>query len=118
MGLEFGIQKRRKGKAYENMLWDTVALWCNCYDIKEIFSKTIEFNDTYTYPISIGAMQVLVNKLSDRLQEIDFNDMNGVNEYSTSKLLRAISDLSNIMHDAIEDYQNGIEYDYQVFDSF
>ena len=50
-------------------------------------------------------MQILVKKLSDELQQIDFNDMDAVNGYSVTKLLRAISDLSRIVRETIEDYQ-------------
>ena len=119
MGLDFGIQKRRKGEAYENLRWeDAHDSWCNCHEVKRIFKETIEFNDTGYYPITIGAMQILIKKLSDELQKVDFNKMDEVDEYSVNKLLCAIEDLSKIINDAIWDYQNGIEYEYRVFDSF
>ena len=119
MGLDFGIQKRRKGEVYENLCWeDAHDSWCNCHEVKRIFKKTIEFNDTGYYPISIGAMQILIKKLSDELQRVDFNKMDEVDEYSVNKLLCAIEDLSKIINDAIWDYQDGIEYEYRVFDSF
>lgn len=119
MGLDFGIQKRRKGKGYENLKFeDAHDSWRNCHEVKRIFSETIEFNNTYYYPISIGAMQILVKKLSDELQKVDFNDMEAVDEYSVNKLLCAIEDLTKIINDAIWDYQDGIEYEYRVYDSF
>ena len=119
LGLDFGIQKRRKGEAYENLRWeDAHDSWRNCHEVKRIFSETIEFNDEYYYPITIGAMQILIKKLSDELQKVDFNKMDEVDEYSVNKLLCAIEDLSKIINDAIWDYQNGIEYEYRVFDSF
>ena len=119
MGLDFGIQKRRKGEAYENLCWeDAHDSWRNCHEVKRIFSETIEFNDEYYYPITIGAMQILIKKLSDELQKVNFNKMDEVDEYSVNKLLCAIEDLSKIINDAIWDYQNGIEYEYRVFDSF
>ena len=119
MGLDFGIQKRRKGEAYENLRWeDAHDSWRNCYEVKRIFSETIEFNDEYCYPITIGAMQILIKKLSDELQKVNFNKMDEVDEYSVNKLLFAIEDLSKIISDAILDYQNGIDYEYRVFDSF
>lgn len=37
-------------------------------------------------------MQILVKKLSDELQKVDFNKMDEVNEYSVNKLLCAIED--------------------------
>ena len=52
------------------------------------------------------------------MQKVDFNKMDEVDEYSVNKLLCAIEDLSKIINDAIWDYQNGIEYEYRVFDSF
>ena len=119
MGLDFGIQKRRKGEAYENLRWeDAHDSWCNCHEVKRIFNETIEFNDTGYYPITIGAMQILIKKLSDELQKVNFNKMDEVDEYSVNKLLCAIEDLSKIINDAIWDYQDGIEYEYRVFDSF
>lgn len=119
MGLDFGIQKRRKGEAYENLHWeDAHDSWRNCNEVKDIFRETIEFNDTYHYPISIGAMQILVKKLSDELQKIDFNKMDEVDGYNVNKLLCAIEDLTKIINDAIWDYSQGIEYEYRVFDSF
>ena len=86
--------------------------------VKRIFSETIEFNDEYCYPITIGAMQILIKKLSDELQKVNFNKMDEVDEYSVNKLLCAIEDLSKIINNAIWDYQDGIEYEYRVFDSF
>ena len=119
MGLDFGIQKRRKGEKYAGLSWEDVHdSWCNCHEVKRIFKETIEFNDTGYYPITIGAMQILIKKLSDELQRVDFNKMDEVDEYSVNKLLCAIEDLSKIINDAIWDYQNGIEYEYRVFDSF
>ena len=119
MGLDFGIQKRRKGESYAGLSWEDIHdSWCNCHEVKRIFKETIEFNDTGYYPITIGAMQILIKKLSDELQKVDFNKMDEVDEYSVNKLLCAIEDLSKIINDAILDYQNGIEYEYRVFDSF
>ena len=119
MGLDFGIEKRRKGKNYTGLSWeDTHDSWCNCHEVKRIFKETIEFNDTGYYPIIIGAMQILIKKLYDELQKVDFNKMDEVDEYSINKLLCAIEDLSKIVNDAIWDYQEGIEYEYRVFDSF
>lgn len=62
--------------------------------------------------------QIIVKKLSDELQKVDFNDMEAVDEYSVNKLLCAIEDLTKIINDAIWDYQDGIEYEYRVYDSF
>ena len=119
MGLDFGIQKRRKGENYAGLSYENAHdSWCNCYEVKQIFKETIEFNDTGYYPITIGAMQILIKKLSDELQKVDFNKLEEVDEYSVNKLLCAIEDLSKIINDAIWDYQNGIEYEYRVFDSF
>ena len=72
MGLDFGIQKRRKGENYVGLSWeDAHDSWRNCHEVKRIFKDTIEFDDTYNYPISIGAMQILINKLSEELQKVD-----------------------------------------------
>ena len=119
MGLDFGTEKRRKGENYAGLSWeDAHDSWRNCHEVKRIFSETIEFNDEYYYPITIGAMQILIKKLSDELQKVNFNKMDEVDEYSVNKLLCAIEDLSKIINDAIWDYQEGIEYEYRVFDSF
>ena len=118
MGLDFGIEKRQKGENYKGLAFEDCCSWRNCHEVKRIFNETIEFNDEYYYPITIGAMQILVKKLSDELQKVDFNKMNEVDEYSVNKLLCAIEDLSKIINDAIWDYQDGIEYEYRVFDSF
>lgn len=118
MGLDFGIQKRRKGENYKGLSFEDCCSWSNCHKIKKICSETIEFNDTYYYPITIGAMQILIKKLTDELQKVNFNNMDEVDEYSNGKLLCAIRDLSSIINDAIWDYQDGIEYEYRVFDSF
>lgn len=118
MGLDFGIQKRRKGENYKGLAWDECCDWRNCHEVKDIFRETIEFDDTYNYPISIGAMQILVKKLSDELQKVDFNKMEEVDDYSVNKLLCAIEDLTKVINDAIWDYSQGIEYEYRVYDSF
>ena len=119
MGLDFGIKKRRKGESYAGLSWEDIHdSWCNCHEVKRIFKETIEFNDTGYYPITIGAMQILIKKLSDELQKVNFNKMDEVDEYSVNKLLCAIEDLSKIINDAIWDFQDGIEYEYRVFDSF
>lgn len=118
MGLDFGIEKRRKGENYKGLAFEDCCSWRNCHEVKRIFSETIEFNDEYCYPITIGAMQILIKKLSDELQKVDFNKIDEVDEYSVNKLLCAIEDLSKIINDAILDYQEGIEYEYRVFDSF
>ena len=118
LGLDFGIEKRRKGENYKGLSWDDCCSWRNCHEVKDIFRETIEFNDTYYYPISIGAMQILIKKLSDELQKVDFNKMDEVDDYNVNKLLCAIEDLTKIINDAIWDYSQGIEYEYRVFDSF
>ena len=118
MGLDFGIEKRCKGENYKGLAFEDCCSWRNCHEVKRIFNETIEFNDTYCYPITIGAMQILIKKLSDELQKVDFNKMDEIDEYSVNKLLCAIEDLSKIINDAICDYQEGIEYEYRVFDSF
>lgn len=118
MGLDFGIEKRRKGENYKGLEFEDCCSWRNCHEVKRIFNETIEFNDEYYYPITIGAMQILIKKLTDELQKVDFNKMGEVDEYSINKLLCAIEDLSKIINDAIWDYQDGIEYEYRVFDSF
>ena len=119
MGLDFGIQKRRKGDAYSSLAFEDAHLpWCNCHEVKRIFCETIEINDTDYYPITIGAMQIIVKKLCDRLQEENFNNMDMINDYKLTKLLCAISDLCKIISDALWDYQQGIEYEYRVYDSF
>lgn len=118
MGLDFGIQKKRKGENYKGLSFENCCSWCNCHEVKRIFSETIEFNEEYYYPITIGAMQILIKKLSDELQKVDFNKMDEVDEYRVNKLLCAIEDLSKIISNAIWDYQDGIEYEYRVFDSF
>ena len=118
VGLDFGIEKRRKGENYKGLAFEDCCSWRNCHEVKRIFSETIEFNDEYYYPITIGAMQILIKKLSDELQKVDFNKIDEVDEYRVNKLLCAIEDLSKIISDAIWDYQDGIEYEYRVFDSF
>ena len=118
MGLDFRIEKRRKGENYKGLAFEDCCSWRNCHEVKRIFNETIEFNDEYYYPITIGAMQILIKKLSDELQKVNFNKMDEVDEYSVNKLLCAIEDLSKIINDAIWDYQEGIEYEYRVFDSF
>lgn len=119
IGLDFGIQKRRKGENYEGLSWeDAHDSWRNCHEVKDIFRETIEFNNTYLYPITIGAMQILIKKLSDELQKVDFSNMEEVDDYGVPKLLCAIEDLTKIVNDAIWDYSQGIEYEYRVFDSF
>lgn len=119
MGLDFGIEKKRKGEAYAALSWDEAHdSWRNCHEVKRIFYETIETNDSYVYPITIGAMQILIKKLSDELQKVDFNKMDEVDNYNVPKLLCAIEDLTKIINDAIWDYENGIEYEYRVFDSF
>jgi hypothetical protein len=123
MGLDFGIKRRRKGENYKNLQWEEVCSWRNCFDVKNIFYKTIKFDEEndgeYGTPISIGAMQVLIGKLSDELLKVDLNNLKEVDEYTVNKTLLAIQDLSKIVDEAILDccYDN-IEYDYVVFDSY
>ena len=118
MGLDFGIEKRRKGENYKGLAFEDCCSWRNCHGVKRIFNETIEFNDAYYYPITIGAMQILIKKLSDELQKVNFNKMDEVDGCSVNKLLCAIEDLSEIISNAIWDYQDSIEYEYRVFDSF
>ena len=118
MGLDFGIEKRHKGENYKGLAFEDCCSWRNCHEVKRIFNETIEFNDEYYYPITIGAMQILIKRLSDELQKVDFNKMEEVDDYSVPKLLCAIEDLSKIINDAIWDHQEGVEYEYRVFDSF
>ena len=63
-------------------------------------------------------MHIIIKKLTDELQKVDVNKMDEGDEYSVNKLLCAIEDLSKIINDAIWNYQEGIEYEYRVFDSF
>ena len=118
MGLDFGIERRRKGKNYEGLAWEECCSWRNCHEVKAIFEDTIEFNDKYIYPISIGAMQILLKKLSDDLQGFDLSDTESLDTYNLKKLLCAIEDLSKIINEALWDCQHGAEYEYRVFDSF
>ena len=63
MGLDFGIQKRRKGENYAGLSWeDAHDSWRNCHEVKRIFSETIEFNNEYYYPIKNGEKQILIKK--------------------------------------------------------
>ena len=123
MGLDFGIEKRRKGKNYEGLKWeDTAATWRNCHEVKRIFSETIDFGDGKEcggyYPISLGAMQILIKKLAYEASNVNFSDLDDVDTDATNKLFGAIADLSQIVREALWDYTNGIEYEYRVFDSF
>lgn len=118
LGLDFGIKRRRKGENYKGLTWEDACSWRNCREVKQIFSETIEFNKEFRYPITIGAIQLLIKKLSDELQKVDFNNMKDVDDYNVNKLLVAIEDLSRILNDAVCDYEYGIEYEYEVFDSF
>lgn len=118
MGLDFGIERRRSGDNYENLQWEECCSWRNCWDVRKIFAETIEFNDDYCYPISIGAMQILIKKLSDELQKINLTNVKDVYDYKINKLLCAIEDLSRILGEAIWNYSTGEIYEYRVFDSF
>ncbi|MBR3833558.1 MAG: hypothetical protein IKJ73_04525 [Lachnospiraceae bacterium] len=119
MGLDFWIEKKRKGNAYSTLAWENAhEPWRNCHTVKRIFCETIETNDTYIYPITIGAMQVIVKKLSEELQEEDFNDIENIDYSYTRKLLIAIKDLCTIINDEIWNNKQGIEYDYRVIDDF
>lgn len=118
MGLDFGISKKRKGENYKGLAWEEICSWRNCHKVKDIFKETIEFNDEFEYPITVGAMQILIKKLSDELQKVNFNNMQEVDDYNVPKLLLAIRDLCEIVNDAIWDYSQGVEYEYRVFDSF
>lgn len=51
MGLDFGIEKRRKGENYKGLSFEECCSWRNCHEVKRIFSETIEFDDTYYSPI-------------------------------------------------------------------
>lgn len=121
MGLDFRIERRRKGKNYENLEWEECFYGRNCWNVRTIFLQTIEVDDDGCggdYPISLGAMQIIIQKLSDRLQHVDLRKLDDIDSYNVSKLLLAIKGLSNVINEALWDYESGIEYEYRVFDSY
>lgn len=120
MGLDFGIQRRRLGAGYEGLAWEDVCDWRNCHRVKQIFKETIDCSakDGY-YPISTGAIQILIGKLNSELQTLNFNDMYCIDEYAMGKLLVAIADLSYLLADALYECNNeDIVYEYRVYDSY
>lgn len=133
MGLDFGIEKRRKGSAYESLEWEECAYGRNCYNVKNIFRQTLKDFDMYDEdmnkvkheydgggytPITLGAMQILIENLVTELQEVNSNFLNKVDEYAVCQILSMIGELSDVLRDALNDYSCGIEWEYRVFDSY
>lgn len=120
MGLDFYIERRRKGEAYSSSAYEIVVCGRNCYNVRDLVLTHIStYNaETQTAPLTIGTMNELVVWLSNDLRSYNLNDKETFEDASYWKLLNWIAQLSNCIADAIIDYADGIEYEYVLVNSY
>lgn len=121
MGLDFIVQRKRKGEAYEASAWEDVVIGRNCHTAKEVVLDNISTYDEEKNmaKLTIGTMNQLVFKLSEKLQEFDLNDKDVFYDAAYSKTMAFLSELAKALAVAAIDYEfDGIEYDFRLIDSY
>lgn len=120
MGLDFCIQRRRKGEAYKSDVWTTVVSGRNCWYTRDIVLKNISTYDpdTYTAELGIGTLVEIMHKLSSDLLTFDMNDSSEFESDDFWKTSHFLGELALMIADGALDSEEGIEYDYRLIDSY
>lgn len=121
MGLDFGVVKKRKGKAYESDCWEDVVWGRNCHKVKEIVLDNISSYDKENCEakLSIGTINNLIIKLAESLKSYDLNNKDTFENDDYTKTLDFLSGLAKgIYKDCIDYEYGGISYEYKLIDSF
>lgn len=121
MGLDFIIEKKRKGEAYESDAWEEVAYGRNCYKVKEIVLDNISTydKDKFEAKLSIGTLNNLVGKLAEYTSNRNLNDDYTFEDDDYTKTLDFLSQLAKAINiHCLDKEYDGIEYEYRLINSF
>lgn len=121
MGLDFGIVKRRKGEAYKSDAWKDVVWGRNCHEVKSIVLRNIDtYNEaTGTAELKIGTLNNLVIELAKSLDDFNLEEKNTLFDDDYVKTVAFLGELATSIAESAYDYVfEGIEYDFQLIDSY
>lgn len=116
MGLDFGINKVRRG---ENIS-DEVCYGRNCHTVKRLIIPRLKSydSDTCTAKLSLQDLNKILQILVDETKEYNLNDVNSLND-DLYKLYRFAGELAiSIGNDICDNYWDEAEYDYELYDSY
>lgn len=121
MGLDFIIQRKRKGETYESDAWEEVVYGRNCHNVKKIVLENISTydRDKFEAKLSIGTLNNLVGKLAEYTSSRNLNDDYIFEDDDYTKTLDFLSQLAKAIHDhCIDKEYDDIEYEYRLIDSY
>ena len=118
MGLDFFIERKRKGKPYESNTWEEVVYGRNCYKVREIILQNISTydQDTCEAKLTIGTLNDLIGKLAEYISSRNLNNEYIFCDDNYIKALDFLSQLAKVVYDHYFDYEN--DYEYRLINSF
>ena len=121
MGLDFIIERKRKGEAYESDAWKDCVIGRNCHHVKELTLQNIgSYNkETFTADLNIGTLNKLLKVYADDIQSWNLNNEECFYDDNYTKTLNWMSELAQAIYEHAIDYEyEGVEYKYRLIDSF
>lgn len=122
MGLDFYIEKKRKGEAYEGSNWEEVAYGRNCYAVRDAVLCYVDTDkDDYVYPVGFGTLNNIVKALIDEaVSQRDFNNKEEMtDDDGYIKMMYFASDLAKDLAVSAADYEyETAEYEYRIINSY
>lgn len=121
MGLDFIIQRKRKGEVYESDAWEEVVYGRNCWNVRDIVLKNISTYDekTYTAKLNIGTLHNLVIKLAEDLKDYNLNNKETLKGDRYVKTMGFLGELASGLKEVALDYDfEDIEYEFRLIDSY
>lgn len=121
MGLDFTIQRKRKGEAYGSDAWEEVVYGRNCHNVKKIVLENISTYDKEkcVAELTIGTLNNLIGKLAEYTSNRNLNEEWVFEDDDYVKTLDFLSQLARAVyeHCLAKEYDN-IEYEYRLIDSY
>lgn len=123
MGLDFYVEKRRKGSAYEGESWEEIAYGRNCYTVRDVVFHYVDRSqdpNDYIFKVGYGTLNKIVKGLIDEaVLQRDFNDKENMVDDSYTKTLLFASELAKGLVSSAIDYEyENAEYDYRIINSY
>lgn len=121
MGLDFIIQRKRKGEAYESDAWEEVVYGRNCYNVKKIVLENISTYDEEKNiaELTIGTLNNLIGKLAEYTSNRNLNEKWVFEDVDYTKTLNFLFQLARaVCEHCLDKEYNNIEYEYRLIDSY
>lgn len=121
MGLDFYIERRKKGEAYKSDGWEEIVVGRNCRKVKEIVLENISTydRDKYEAKLTIGTLNNLVGKLAEYTSNRNLNEEWVFEDDDYTKTLNFLFQLARAVYEHCLDKEyNNIEYEYRLIDSY